>query len=355
MHYNPANPLEFKFYWLDDQGNQSGFLRSKGRFDGETLHLDDSPIPVVIITDVQYRENRVLLSAIGEDGQPLFIGIQVSGGASAKELKAAVDVARSAGWAKFHQEDLEQEGRADAYRDDVCPNCGATIILTDMEHTPQLYCQFCDSLMTAGRPEEVPPGERDLRLCEECGMFSMPRKFSIFYFWCLLVVYGWRHGSTYRCPACMRGDAWKMLFGNLIFLIGVPNAIIQLARSYGGGIKGGPFDGLDDANIRARDGDLLEALKVYREILERVPCSAGLKYNVGTALLRQGDLERAAESFRLALDDCSNYAPAYGALRHCYEQLGEKEKLEELDRIWGAGEEEQQKDEPMTLEQFEEA
>lgn len=352
MQYTPEQPLNFKFYWIDEEGNQAGFLRSKGRFDGEMLQLDDSPIPVVIITDVQYRENRLLLSAIGEDDQPLFIGIQLSGGATAQELKAAVDVARSAGWAKFHKEDLEKEGRAAAYRDEKCPNCSATLILTDMERTPQLYCHFCDTLMTVDSPDSAQQGERDLRLCEECGMFSKPTKFSIFYFWCLLVVYGWRHGKTFRCPACMRDDAWKMFFGNLIFLIGVPNAIIQLIRSYGGGIKGGPFAGLDDANTHARKKELLESLKIYREILDRVPHSAGLKYNVGNALLEQGETERAAESFRLALEDCSNYAPAYGALVHCYQVLGEKEKLDELNRIWGAHEEPEE-GEPMSLEKFE--
>jgi len=30
----------------------------------------------------------------------------------------------------------------------------------------------------------------------------------------------------------MRGEAWKMFFGNLIFLLGVPVARIQLFRSY---------------------------------------------------------------------------------------------------------------------------
>ena len=351
MQYSPEQPLNFKFYWLDSEGNQSGFLRSKGRFDGEILHLDDSPLPVVIITEVHKHENRLLISFIGENDEPAFVGIQMAGGAGSSQLKSVLDVARSATWAKYHKEELAEKGEAGNYREEVCPNCAATLILTDMDRTPQLYCHFCDTLMTVGSPESTPPDERELRLCDECGMFSKPRKFSIFYFWCLLVVYGWRHGKTYRCPACMRGDAWKMLFGNLIFLIGVPNAIIQLVRSYGGGIRGGAYAGLDDANIHASKNELIDALKIYREILDKVPHSAGLKYNVGKALLEQGEMERAAESFRLALDDCSNYAPAYGMLAHCYELLGETQKLKELNHIWGADDE---RDQPMELSEFEE-
>jgi thioredoxin-like negative regulator of GroEL len=132
----------------------------------------------------------------------------------------------------------------------------------------------------------------------------------------------------------MRGDAWKMLFGNLLFVIGVPVAIVQLLRSYGGSVVGGAFKGLDTANLKARKGDLLGALAGYRTILQRVPHSAGVKFNLGRALIDQHETARAAETLRLALDDCSNYAPAYQLLVPCYEQLGETDKLEALRQMW---------------------
>ena len=165
-------------------------------------------------------------------------------------------------------------------------------------------------------------------------MFARPIKFTTFYFVFLIVFYWVSHGSTWRCPACMRREAWKMFFGNLIFLLGVPVAIVQLIRSYGGSSPGGAYKGLDKANIKARNGDLMGALQIYRSILERVSYSAGLKYNIGLALLQQNDLERAAESFRISLEDCSNYVPAYQLLGPLYEDLGEQEKLEELKRMW---------------------
>ena len=126
-----------------------------------------------------------------------------------------------------------------------------------------------------------------------------------------------------------------MLFGNLLFVIGVPVAVVQLCRSYGGAIGIGPFAGLDTANINAQKGNVIPALDGYRAILDRVPHSAGVKYNLGLALMNQNEIERAAETFRLALDDCSNYAPAYHSLAECYQRLGETDKLAELNRIWG--------------------
>ncbi|MGC1276436.1 MAG: hypothetical protein WBC44_22260 [Planctomycetaceae bacterium] len=65
-----------------------------------------------------------------------------------------------------------------------------------------------------------------------------------------------------------------------------------------------------------------------------------MKYNLGLALLKEGDKRRAAETFGLALEDCANYAPAYQQLRGLYVQLGEHEKLAELKAQWEEPEEE---------------
>jgi len=326
-------PLQFKFHWLDENGNQQGFRSKKGVFDGETLFLDDVEVPAAVMTDVQFRDNRLIFSAIGEDEEPVVLAIMLSG-ISTSELKAALDQSRSAAWAEFHKQELAEKGRAEAYREEQCPRCHTTLILTDMPKTPQLYCHYCDTLTTIDEYEAGPAGESDLRLCEECGMFAKPTKFTIFYFWCLIVVYGFNSRPTWRCPACMRGEAWKMFFGNLLFIIGVPVAVVQLIRSYGGSSPGGAFKGLDTANIKARSGDIMGALELYREILDRVPYSAGLKYNIGRALLEKNELERAAESFRLSLEDCSNYVPSYHMLAALYEDLDETEKLKELKRMW---------------------
>ena len=325
--------LSFKFQWIDDNGNATGFLRKRGSFDGETLVLDDVEIPAGIMTQVETRDNRLIFAALTESGEPAVMAINLSRRA-ADELKTAIDISRSDVWADFHKQRLEENGRLAAYRDEECPSCGATLLLTDMPQTPQLFCHFCDTLTTIDPAVDPPAGERSLRICDECSMFSQPRKFTIFYFYFLLVIYGFSQRSTWRCPVCMRGDAWKMLFGNLIFVLGVPVAIVQLLRSYGGSVVGGSFKGLDTANLKARKGDLLGALDGYRTILHRVPHSAGVKFNLGRALLEQNETSRAAETFRLTLDDCSNYAPAYQLLVLCYEQLGETEKLEVLRQMW---------------------
>ena len=331
---------KFKFQWIDEKGNATGMFRKKGTYDGSVLVLDKAEIPVAVIVDLDSRENRIIMTILsGETETELYI-FQVSG-IAAKRLKGLINISRSASWAKLEKEGLEEKGEGHLYRQASCQHCEAVITLSRMEITPQLYCSFCDTLSTVGNAASTPPGEKDLRICEECGMFSKPRKFTIFYFYFLLIIYGFHQRTTWRCPACMRGEAWKMLFGNLIFILGVPVAIVQLIRSYGGSVAG-KFAGLDSANIKAKKGQPAKALAQYTEILKRVPHSAGLNYNIGRSLLEQKP-ELAMDSFELALRDCSNYAPAANMLVHCYEQAGETEKLAQLQTVWG-GEEEPEKD-----------
>lgn len=335
MRVSSESPLEFRFHWLNDQGQPQGFRRKKGRFDGELLVLDDVEIPAAAILHVEVRENRMAMAVMTADGKQATVLLMPASRRDTERIKSALDIARSDVWAQMHREELEKKGRGHAVRTSVCPHCDATLILTDMPVTPQIYCRFCHSLSTVSPDLEPVPGERTLRICDECGMFSKPRRFTIFYFYFLLVVYGFHYRFTWRCPPCMRGDAWKMLFGNLIFLLGVPVALVQLFRSYGGTDFVGPFKGLDTGNIRARKGDFAGALDQYRAIQERVPHSAGIKYNLGFALRQQGDRERAAGAFQAALDECSNYAPAYAHLRELYADLGATEQLKQLRRIWG--------------------
>ncbi|REJ71482.1 MAG: hypothetical protein DWQ34_12555 [Planctomycetota bacterium] len=331
MHVSPEAPLEFKFHWLNEKGQQTGLLRKKGRFDGTTLVLDDIEVPASVIVHVETRDNRMALSAMTQSGEPATLLLMPT---NTRQLKAALDVSRSGVWAEMHREALEKKGLGRTFRSEECPECGATLILSGMPASPQLYCRFCHTLSTIADDLQPPPGEKQLRLCDECGMFSKPRRFTIFYFYFLLVVWGWWSRSTWRCPACMRGEAWKMLAANFVFVLGIPVALVQLFRSYGGTDLAGPFRGLDTGNIKARKGDVGGALQQYRAILERVPHCAGLKYNLGLALLQQGDKSRAADAFAAALDECVNYVPAYAVVRPLYEELGETERLAELKAMW---------------------
>lgn len=341
--------MDFKFKWVDDDGQDTGFFSKNGKFDGENLDLDGTVIPVAAFADVDVRSNRLILATIGDDSEPICIVFTVTRGSAAK-LKQAVGLARSAVWAQMHREELEKEGRGGEYREERCPHCGAILDLTGYPRTDQVSCDFCHSIGTLpGTADASEAGgalsaEKDYRCCDECGMYSKPRKFTIFYFYFLIAVYGWSQRETWRCPACMRPEAWKMFFGNLIFILGVPVALVQLFRAYGGADVGALFPGLDKANLKARKGNLQAAIADYQKLLQKRPLSGGVKYNIGLAFLHDNDIDSAARSFEFALGDCANYQPAASALLGCYEQLGETDNLEALQKQWGGEDEAQATD-----------
>ncbi|MFT5522309.1 MAG: hypothetical protein ACI9HK_000252, partial [Pirellulaceae bacterium] len=224
----------FKYYRVDHDGNVTTMFTKKGEFDGETLKLDNTEIPAEVIGEVETRGKYLFFSALDDEGDVLILTLQIVSG-SASKLSELLGRSRSAKWAESHQQELVKEGQGHTFRKAICPHCDATIDLTNMPATPQVYCGFCKRLGTLPTvTESAKPGENKYGLCEECGMYSQPRKFTIFYFYFLVVIYGWSSNETYRCPACMRGEAWKMLLGNFLFVLGIPVALIQLFRAYGG-------------------------------------------------------------------------------------------------------------------------
>lgn len=329
-------PYRFKFQFVNSDGQPEGLFRTKGAFDGGELQLGDAAFPAAAIVHSEAREDKLLLAVATSEPKPVALVLKATRGV-VERLKRELDVARSRFWAEANRKLLREQGREHTYRERECPGCHATIVLTGFPETPQVYCGFCKALISGAGDEAL--AEASHRLCDECGLFSAPRKFTIFYFYFLLIVYGFSQRITWRCPACMRGEAWKMFFGNLIFVLGVPVAVAQLVRAYGSS-RVGRYTGLDKANILARKGEAMRALELYQQIAARVDPCVGVKFNSGMALIEAGKLDEASAMLEMAMADCANYGPAYGALTHCYTRTGQDHKLLALQKVWGDDEEE---------------
>jgi hypothetical protein len=334
MRYTADEPLTFKFQFTNPQGQPTSMFSKSGRFDGAVLTLDKQPYAAETLLEIAQRENRMAITALTSPTEATSMLLSFGSKKVATRVKEALDIVRSRHWAEKHRQELTTRGRGGAYRDAECGQCGAAIVLSDMPVTPQVFCPYCDTLATVDGNGDAPPNEAEFRVCDSCHLFSKPQKFTVMYVWFLLVVYGWWTQEKWCCRGCMRGEAWKMVFGNLPFVIGFPFALVQLVRSYSGSLVGGAFRELDTGNVRAKRGDVAGALTHYRAILERVPHSAGVKFNLGQGLLKQGEFAHAAKSFEAALADCANYAPAYGQLRQLYAHLGETQKLKTLNAQW---------------------
>lgn len=345
--------FKFRFYWSDEEGNLKGMWGKKGSIRDDVLVLHKTEIPIPAIVETENRGKFLVIRVMGADDRLYDMYIRSS---KADKIKGELGRIRSAAWAENYRQELQEKGEEDVFRIETCPACQATLNLSHFPVTPQIHCSFCNAIGTFEEDEfdehTVVQADKDFGICDECQMFAKPRRFTILYFYFLFVIYGFYTQPTWRCPPCMRKDAWKMLFGNLIFVLGVPVAVVQLFRSYGGTSIGGKYAGLDRANLRARKGHLESAVEAYRQILHKHPTAAGVKYNIGLAFLGHERIEEATQMFEYALKDCSNYLPAAECLVYCYEQLGESEKLDELNRIWTS--EDEDVDESMEADGFDE-
>ncbi len=190
-----------------------------------------------------------------------------------------------------------------------------------------------DTLSTGA--EDAPKHESRLHVCDHCGYYAQPEEYSIFYFIFLLVFFAWSSKRVRMCHACVRPEVWKMLAGNLLFVIALPAAVVQLVRAYyGGPTRSREFAELDRGNVLAKKGRAAEAANAYEAICQRVPAAAGVRYNHGLALVRAGQIMEAAEQFEAALGDCANYEPGYTMLAHCYQRLRDVDRLHALQQSW---------------------
>lgn len=319
-------PLTFKHRPIDANGNRKGFLAAKGSVDpGEGLAIRGETIPPEAIMAAKRLPGNVVV--VGLEGQAIAMDVY---GGQADRVCRAVNALASAHHAERHRAELAKKGAEHEFRTATCPRCEATIDLSRFPETPYVYCPFCEALSSPDAPDLT-----GYCVCESCGYFGRPRTYTEFYFYFLLVVYGWRYSKHQICPACMRPKAWRMLFINAIFVLGVPVALVQLYRVYFAGQgKSAAFPGLEAANAAARARKRPQAEALYERILERDEPAPGIRYNLGRVAAATGDPETAAAHLEMALAECANYAPAFGLLRAVYKATGRADLVRDLDELW---------------------
>jgi hypothetical protein len=341
-------PLTFKYRSLNEKGQECGFLARRGELTENELVLDKVPIPLSSIFKIYRRQNRLGLAYATDQGVTNF-AIAVYGG-QARAIKEEVDRLCSYRWAAAHREELAARGQDHHFYTRKCGQCAALVDLTGFPETPQFFCPFCETLLSAKEP--APEQKIKYGLCDQCHFFGRPSKFTTFYFIFLCAAYYYQSRTITCCHACMRKEVWKMFFMNLPFLLGVPSAVSALIRAYAAGSMDPLYPELDNANHAIQKGDLKTAEKYYNEMLERAPAAAGLRYNLALACSQNDQWENCLDYARDALADCSNYQPAANLVFQALTELGRPKEAETFNQAWGRIPED--KGSPKTSEQFKE-
>jgi tetratricopeptide (TPR) repeat protein len=281
----------------------------------DALVLDGEPIRYEDIVDTTSQDKRLILALAStlqlgqktakacQEGGVLALEVQ---GVQARDLERTIDRRASALAAQRHKRELAAADEESRYRVMTCPHCEATIDLSDLERTSYVYCRYCKSILDQSG-SIVSAGDAYC-VCSECQMFGRVRGYTVFYFYFLLIVYGFSYGRRYLCDTCAVRTAQRALLLNFIFLLGIPSSIYMWVKALTGHEP--EMKDLPRANALARKGKAKEAEAIYRRLLQRLPEHPGLLVNQGIGYLQAGDGQRGVESLNRSLRACSNYQPA---------------------------------------------
>jgi tetratricopeptide (TPR) repeat protein len=314
MPQSAATPLAFKFKFVRD-GHEIGLRSKKGIIGPTGLQLDALPIAFDEIAETASRDNRLILaldprSPVVQALQKVLAGnttlaLSISG-AQARDLKRRIDQRNSARDADRHRQQLAAEGKDGLFRTAPCTHCQSTLDLSEMGRSSYVYCPYCETTLT-GDGRVVASGDR-YTVCDECRLFGRVQGYTEFYFYFLILAYGFSWKRRHVCDSCAQRMFTKTLLVNLVFLLGIPSAIWVKIKSMMG--RDATYPKLAKANSLARKGQYSEAAPLYQRIYQTYPDHPGLLRNEALAHFNGKDVSGAMEYLNRALRACPTYAPA---------------------------------------------
>ncbi len=314
----PEKPeVYFQFRFVRG-GEASGLGVGRGLAQESGLKLGQQELPYDLITDTFFRERRLVLAVKGA-GLDEKLAKNLQDGVlvleiykwSAELLKQFIDQRLSLRRADENRRRMAGDGRPEAFRSEVCPQCRATIDLSEKPKTSFLFCPFCDSLWRSqGGVWTLSPAVKGARMgaCDECSFWGRIKGYTEFYFYFLLVVYGFSSKKRQLCDGCAARLFWKNLALNFCFVLGIPAALILKVRALAG--RDADFKILARANALGRGGRTDQAAPLYDQLMSRWPDHPGILFNQALTRALGGDIQGAGEFCRRAEASCSNYQPA---------------------------------------------
>ncbi len=302
---------DFKAKYVVD-GQAVGFGRVKGRWTSDGIFLGEDFLPFDAILDTTSRDKRIVMvldpsfEPTGKMAKRLmeghFLAIEPSG-VSARQLERNIDRHCSAREVAATRRRLEAEGLAHLIREEKCPVCESTVDLSGLDRTDYTYCRFCESLFSSNK---ITDGN-EYTICGQCGMFDHIQPYTEFYFYFLLIVYGFSYKQVYLCHSCANKLFLKALGLNLIFVLGVPSAIWVKIKSILN--RKHDFEGLDTANALSKLGKSQEANQHYQAILTNHPNHPAVLMNKALGQLIGDDQSGAIATLQDSLRACNHYVP----------------------------------------------
>ncbi len=192
----------------------------------------------------------------------------------------------------------------------LCPVCEMKIITRD-KRCNYFYCKFCYSIFDQNL--KVVSNGKILKKCPECGYYGRIKKYQEFYFVFLFMFIAWHEKEVFLCDNCAMDLGWRMLLGNLLFLLGIPPTIavfIETKRKRTEYVKN-----LIKGTKYCKRGKLHQADEYYNNLSKYYQEQPGLLYNLALSALQSGDLVNSRTNLQRSINACPTYQPALSLIK----------------------------------------
>lgn len=335
--------LPFRFRFVNEKGQKIGATPIRGVVDEDGIHFERDLLRFDDIYDILQEKNLLIFILYKGLAVGRTITKHIHRGTNALVIAIPKDVAfhvRSVIIERYTNIQLENtklrmklEGNLKSFRSLICPRCKASLDLSYKADTKQIYCEHCESIFT--RYNFILPDTEKYTICPETGYYDRVQNYldARFYF------FGNRGGSEVKLETIHCSDAvaeqWlaENVIKNIWFLFAIPfNFYTKLKL---GATRQDLLSNLSKANRHAQNGNTSRAIALYDQMILRSDNYPPLFYNYAKMYLDQAEkfrfskeeseqaqapemFNKAAEKFRKALQECSNYMPATELM----EQLG---------------------------------
>ena len=211
----------FKFRFVEN-GNVAQIFSQKAIATQEEIILGiNSTLFYENITDTLVRDKRLIIastSPVSSNSQTFselasnYVYTLEVYNVNPGDLKKHIDQISSRKRTEQRKVFLQEVGEAHLFRSVTCPECQSTIDLSDFQRTSYIYCRFCQSIFKENQPA-MTKGDKYC-VCDECQMFNRVQYYTEFYFYFLLIVYGFYSKRRLVCDNCADSIFWKNFWLN---------------------------------------------------------------------------------------------------------------------------------------------
>ncbi len=315
-----ASIYTFRFNFVNDSNLVKSVVGQIGRVNRDGVILGTERIFYEDIYKVDYFHNNVVIALypfptvsreISERFIPKHSTLVVRVRQYPEDLTSVINQRISGLKIAERLAGMTKEERKHFFQKMNCPQCDASIDLTDLVKTPYIYCMYCESLFD--KHGYLAPGGNAYKTCPETGFFDRIGEHTDFQMYYLY------KESKFSSRKYFCSDALAELFfkqnalKNAVFGVGFFVNAWDKMRSAS---KRHPaYESLTEGNVLAMQGKMTEADEHYYKVLLRHPDHPGVHLNYALGYLKVGEEERALKHLRKSLDGCANYQPTKEILK----------------------------------------